>query len=70
MKKYTSWGTSITVETTEKTFHDVSICPDPQNENSHLLEYYNGDVKRVLTSELISLDFSQSEFNQWGKVSL
>lgn len=52
-KRYTSWGEAIEVVTKDGRVYDgVILCPDPNDDTAHLLEYYNGDVVRVPTHQL------------------
>lgn len=53
MKKYTSWGQYVTVETTTNTYENVIICP--YKEDSHIIEASNGDTQIIPTNELVSL---------------
>jgi hypothetical protein len=52
MKKYSSWGEFVTVETTDKIYKNVILCPNPSNEDEHLLEYYNGDTVTIKTKDI------------------
>ncbi len=53
MKKFTSWGEYVTVETTNSTYENVIICP--YKEDTHIIEASNGDTLEIPTNELVSL---------------
>lgn len=55
MKKFTSWGHYADVKTKRGNYQNVIVCPDPDNEENHLLEASNGYVVRVNTSDLMKI---------------
>jgi len=54
-KQFTSWGGYCTVVTKDKTYHNVIVCPSPNNWGKTLLEYYNGDVIEIDTTSITSV---------------
>lgn len=54
-KQYTSCGEYVSVETTNRTYDNVILCPSIDSNDKHLLEYYNGDVITINTNDMISI---------------
>jgi len=53
MKKYTSWGFCIEVETIDgRVFEEALLYPDEFKENEHVLEFKNGIKINVATNNL------------------
>ena len=61
MKQYTSWGNYVTVETVNRKYDDVILCPSIDGNEKHLLEYYNGDVIEIDTIDMISISMEGKE---------
>jgi hypothetical protein len=56
IRQLSSQGAFVKVESKERTYERVIICPNFNNPMSHLLEAYNGDVVEVNTVDLVALN--------------
>lgn len=53
MKQYTSWGYMVEVELKDgRVYKEVLLCPNPMQNDEHLLEFHNGACISVETNNL------------------